>query len=57
MRFYCKKMTNIQAESLFSTGKTEIIKGFTSKAGKKFDTALILDIVNNQVKFNFATRQ
>ena len=52
-----KKITDTQAEILFATGKTGVIKGFTSKAGKKFDAALALDIPNNQAKFVFATRK
>ena len=52
-----KKLTDTQAESLFLTGKTSVIKGFNSKAGKKFDAALTLDIPNNQAKFVFATKK
>ena len=52
-----KKLTDVQAESLFGKGKTEVIKGFTSKASKKFNAALVLDMPNNQARFDFAIRK
>jgi DNA topoisomerase-3 len=52
-----KKLSHTQAESLFATGKTGVIKGFNSKAGKKFDAALLLDIPNNQAKFDFSVKE
>lgn len=51
-----KKLSHTQAESLFGKGKTEVIKGFKSKAGKPFNAALVLDLPNNQAKFDFANR-
>ena len=34
-------------------GKTAIIKGFLSKAGKKFDARLVLDAESKKVNFSF----
>lgn len=41
--FIGKTLTDNQIETLLRKGKTGVIKGFTSKAGKKFDTALVLE--------------
>ncbi|MFB9999077.1 type IA DNA topoisomerase [Providencia rustigianii] len=41
--FCAKKLTQNQVEKLIKDGKTTVIKGFKSKAGKPFDTELILD--------------
>ena len=38
-----KKLTAAQAKNLMEKGQTGIIKGFTSKAGKKFDAKLKLE--------------
>ena len=38
-----KKLTEKQAQSLIAKGRSEKIKGFTSKAGKKFEARLKLD--------------
>ncbi|MBU3093850.1 topoisomerase C-terminal repeat-containing protein [Clostridium sp. CF011] len=46
-----KKLTEKQAIQLIEKGKTSKIKGFKSKAGKKFDASLKLEIT--QVKFDF----
>lgn len=48
-----KKITVKQAKDLLQKGGTGVIKGFTSKAGKKFDAALALDD-NGKVGFVFA---
>ncbi|MDL1822016.1 DNA topoisomerase 3 [Yersinia pestis] len=54
--FIGKTLTVSQGESLVKNGKTGIIKGFVSKAGKKFDTALVLE--NKQTgKLGFAPRK
>lgn len=46
-----KRITENQARILISTGKSPLIKGFISKAGRKFDAFLVLDGTN--VKFEF----
>lgn len=48
-----KDITKTQAKKLITSGKTDLIKGFTSKAGKKFDAMLILK-EDNTVSFNFS---
>lgn len=54
--FSGKKLTQSQVETLIKKGKTSEIKGFTSKAGKKFDTALVLE--NKQTgKLGFPPRK
>ncbi|WP_458314943.1 DNA topoisomerase III [Providencia sp. CRPN00787] len=41
--FCSKKLTQNQVEKLIKDGKTAVIKGFKTKAGKTFDTELVLD--------------
>lgn len=54
--FIGKTLTVNQVEALVKNGKTGTIKGFTSKAGKKFDTALVLE--NKQTgKLGFPSRK
>ncbi|MDR5614939.1 topoisomerase C-terminal repeat-containing protein, partial [Arsenophonus sp.] len=49
-----KTLTTKQVETLVKKGKTGIIKGFKSKAGKNFDAALILkDKTTGAIKFEF----
>nr|WP_109206281.1 type IA DNA topoisomerase [Moorella sp. Hama-1] len=50
-----KKITAGQAKELLQKGKTGVIKGFKSKAGKKFDAALALG-EEGRVGFEFAGR-
>ena len=47
-----KKLTEKQITSLIENGKTGVIKGFKSKAGKKFDAALTL-APDGTTKFEF----
>ena len=48
----CKKsLTANQAKILISTGKSPLIKGFTSKTGKKFDAFLVLMGANISFEF------
>lgn len=47
-----KLLTDKQIIGLLTTGKTEVIKGFKSKAGKIFDASLILDEELN-LKYKF----
>lgn len=37
-----KAISNIQAKRILEQGKSTLLKGFTSKAGKKFDAYLVL---------------
>ncbi len=46
-----KKVTIAMARKLISPGRTQLLKGFKSKAGKKFDARLKLE--NGQVVFEF----
>ena len=48
-----KKITENQAVSLITKGKTNIIKGFTGKSGKSFDAALKLDRTTGKISFEF----
>ncbi|MEG6615324.1 DNA topoisomerase III [Peptococcaceae bacterium 1198_IL3148] len=48
-----KKLTEKQVQKLLTDGRTGEIKGFTSKAGKKFNASLMLD-QNGKVKFYFS---
>lgn len=49
-----KKLTENQVKLLLSTGKTSLIRGFTSKSGKKFDAYLTWD--GSKVGFEFPKR-
>ena len=46
-----KRISVRTAQTLLSKGKTSILKGFKSKAGKSFDASLTID--NGQVRFEF----
>ena len=47
------EISQAQAEKLLTKGKSDIIKGFTSKAGKKFDARLKLNSSTFSVEFEF----
>ena len=50
-----KTLTPTQIATLARKGRTAVIKGFTSKAGKKFDAALVLNPANDhKTEFEFA---
>lgn len=49
--FLKKKITPAQVKLLCTKGKTNLIKGFTSKNGKKFDAALKLE--DSKIVFEF----
>lgn len=51
-----KTLTDNQIATLVKAGKTPVIKGFTSKAGKKFDAMLRLE-QDGKVAFEFETRK
>ena len=46
-----------QAKKLLTKGKTDLLTGFTSKAGKKFDAYLVLKGEQKQVEFEFPPRK
>ncbi len=46
-----KKISKAMAKKLIQKGKTQVLKGFVSKSGKKFDARLILQ--DGQVRFEF----
>ena len=48
-----KKITDRQAEKLITDGKTSVIKGFKSKAGKSFSAALEINKENGNISFVF----
>ena len=48
-----KSITLKQAESLVKKGKTSVIKGFKSKAGKSFDAALTYSEKDQRITFDF----
>ena len=48
-----KKISDAQALRLIEKGKTTLIKGFKSKAGKEFDAYLVADKTEKKVKFEF----
>lgn len=50
-----KSITKKMADSLLKTGKTAMIKGFVSKAGKKFDAKLLYK--NRKIEFEFSHGQ
>ena len=53
-RSICQKnLTDSQLKTLIKKGKTSLIKGFTSKQGKKFDAELIMDMKTGSVSFDF----
>lgn len=50
----CKKrLTAAQITALLTKGRTGVIKGFRSKAGKPFSAALYIDQSDRTVKFDF----
>lgn len=46
-----KKLTDAQVKKLLTSGKTNLIKGFTSKKGTKFDAILV--IKDGKIEFEF----
>lgn len=48
-----KKISEAQMKKLLAKGKTDLIKGFTSKKEKPFDACLIWDSKEEKVKFGF----
>lgn len=51
-----KKLTENQMQMLINSQRTNIIKGFTSKAGKPFDASLKIDL-QGKLEFVFPTRK
>ena len=47
-----KKLTTVQVKALLTHGRTDLIKGFRSKSGRRFEAALKLD-PRNGVVFDF----
>lgn len=50
-----KKLTDKQMQELITAGKTGLIKGFTSKSGKKFDAILCRE--GEKINFKFPERE
>lgn len=51
-----KKITVSQAKELLQKGRTGVIKGFKSRAGKDFEAALVLG-EGGKIEFEFKNRQ
>lgn len=49
-----RALTDTQVEQLFTTGKTEVIRGFRNKAGRRFDATLAFD-EQYRIKFGSPT--
>lgn len=49
-----KSLSDSQVKTLITKGKTNLIKGFTSKKGKSFSAYLVLD--GDKIKFEFAKK-
>lgn len=52
-----KKISEVQVSLLLKNGRTDVIKGFKSKAGKEFDAALVLNKETHKIDFEFARRE
>ena len=50
-----KAISSAQIEKLLANGKSDLIKGFISKSGKKFDAYLVLE--ENKVNFKFPDKK
>lgn len=48
------KLTDAQITDLLTAGKTAVIKGFKSKAGRKFDAALTFSQDKGEISFDFS---
>lgn len=48
-----KKLALKDQKALLVHGRTDLISGFTSKAGKKFNAILVLDKAANKLSFDF----
>jgi DNA topoisomerase-3 len=52
-----KQLTDKQIETLCAKGKTELLKGFTSKLGRPFDAYLVCSEATEwKTKFQFESR-
>ena len=51
-----KRLTQAQVKALLTKGRTGLIKGFRSKAGKPFSAVLYIDQTDRTVKFEFAKK-
>ena len=52
-----KKISAAQVYALLKDGRTDVIKGFKSKAGKEFDAALVLNRETHRIDFEFVKRE
>ena len=55
--FCGKAISDAQAIRLIEKGKTSLIKGFKSKAGKEFDAYLVVDKTAKKIKFEFPLKK
>jgi DNA topoisomerase-3 len=52
-----KKLSETMIVKLLNEGRTDLIKGFKSKAGKEFDAYLVVDKEEQKVKLEFPKRE
>lgn len=52
-----KKISEAQVAMLLKNGRTDVIKGFKSKAGKEFDAALVVNKETHKIDFEFAKQE
>ena len=52
-----KKISEAQVSALLKNGRTDVIKGFKSKAGREFDAALVVNRETHKIDFEFAKRE
>ena len=48
-----KQLSTKELEDIIFNGKTDVLKGFTSKAGKKLDARLVFDESTKRINFSF----
>lgn len=52
-----KKISEAQVSALLKNGRTDVIKGFKSKAGREFDAVLVVNRETHKIDFEFAKRE
>ena len=52
-----KKISEAQVAMLLKNGRTDVIKGFKSKAGKEFDASLVVNKETHKIDFEFAKQE
>ena len=52
-----KKISEAQVAMLLKNGRTDVIKGFKSKAGKEFNASLVVNKETHKIDFEFARQE